>query len=36
MQAMKHASEGIDPGLIDVTRSPKQEYQWPRKKELMS
>ena len=36
-QASKHASEGIHPGFeprADITRSPKQGYQWPREKDM--
>ena len=40
LHAGKEASkQGIHPGLkirVDITRNPRQEYQWPHKKGLMS
>ena len=39
MQVMEQANEGFYPGFksrADITRSPKQGYQWPNKKDLPS
>ena len=39
MQTMKHVSKGSTMALkprTDVTRSPKEGYQWPPKKDLCS